>query len=388
MILLNVNVPQDRISMIFDPYINAESCSTTLYLHKSNVVFEEEENKYSAKLEIDLDKNPKKDKMLKQTLVREYGTFIISFLNADFSDAENAYNSFFVFYGLEGLNNIDKIRQTYPFEYTSRYVSTKKFLDYYNKAFRLVQKDYIKFQKDIRNTVDFVFNLHENNHCLDLDKVPKFLAYSTVVDLLGQFYSILRFSIIEGYSLEDLEKLKNNKDIENLAYEIANKELNNTNPYLYESTSHFALAYVALNDLIRNSKRNISICQNCGRYFLQKSGKEIYCELPNLDGSPSCKSYASRKTYDNKITEDIAELTYKREYQRKITQVYRADNSEKATMKKDFASWKSKARIQLKQYRDGNERSSKALMGLVMKEGKGKINPSLANEKLMERLNS
>ena len=52
---------------------------------------------------------------------------------------------------------------------------------------------------------------------------------------------------------------------------------------------------------------------------MQNSGKEIYCELPNLDGSATCKSYASRKIYDNKITEDIAELTYKREYQRKIT---------------------------------------------------------------------
>ena len=26
-------------------------------------------------------------------------------------------------------------------------------------------------------------------------------------------------------------------------------------------------------------KRNISICQNCGRYYLQYSGKEVYCEL-------------------------------------------------------------------------------------------------------------
>ena len=40
------------------------------------------------------------------------------------------------------------------------------------------------------------------------------------------------------------------------------------------------------------------------------------------------------------------------------------------------------------QYRSGNERSAKALMGLVMKEGKGKINPSVANQKLMEKLNA
>ena len=40
------------------------------------------------------------------------------------------------------------------------------------------------------------------------------------------------------------------------------------------------------------------------------------------------------------------------------------------------------------QYKSGNERSAKALMGLLMKEGKGKINPSIANQRLMEKLNA
>ena len=79
----------------------------------------------------------------------------------------------------------------------------------------------------------------------------------------------------------------------------------------------------------------IIICQNCGRYYLQYSGKEVYYELPNVDGSPTCKSYASCKAYDNKI-EDIAELTYKREYQRWIIQVYYAGSIKKPKMKKRF----------------------------------------------------
>ena len=319
--LLNINVPKDRASMILDPYTGAETYSTTLYLYKSNIVFDEEGNKYSARMEIDLNKNPKKVKMIKQTLAREYGSFLITFLNADFSNAENAYNTFFIYYGLECLNHIDDIRQKYPIEYTSRYVSTKKFLDYYNKAFELVKKDYIKFQKDIRNTVDFVFNLHENNSSSDLDRVSKFLAYSIAIDLLEHFFSSMRFSIVKGY--------------------------------LYESTSHFALAYISLNDLIRNTKKNISICQNCGRYFLPNSGKEIYCELFNLDGSPSCRSYASRKTYEGKIIDNVAELTYKREYQRRITRVYRSDETEKTMRQKEFALWKTKARKQLSLYRQG-----------------------------------
>ena len=208
----------------------------------------------------------------------------------------------------------------------------KYFLDYYNKAFELVKTDYIKFQKDISNTVDYVFNLHGSQSPADLDRVSKFMAYSTAANLLGQFTSEIRLGIVKSFSEDIPSKFTNIKQVENLAYDIANKKISNTVGYLYESKSHFDLAYIALNDLIQNSKRNISICQNCGRYYLQYSGKEVYCELPNVDGSPTCKSYASRKAYDNKIEEDIAELTYKREYQRRITQVYRADSIKKQKM--------------------------------------------------------
>ncbi len=39
-------------------------------------------------------------------------------------------------------------------------------------------------------------------------------------------------------------------------------------------------------------------------------------------------------------------------------------------------------------YKNGNERVAKAIMGLVMKEAKGRINPSTANSKLMEKLDA
>ena len=156
---------------------------------------------------------------------------------------------------------------------------------------------------------------------------------------LEHFFSSMRFSIVKGYNKDDIKEYDNNEKIEALAYEIANDKMNNMNAYLYESTSHFA--------------KNISICQNCGRYFLPSSGKEIYCELFNLDGSPSCRSYASRKTYEGKIIDNIAELTYKREYQRRITRVYRSDKNEKTMRQKEFALWKTKARKQLSLYRQG-----------------------------------
>ena len=109
--IFNISVPKDCISMIFDAFGNVENYSTTLYLHKSKITLAEEGNLYSAQLEIDFDQDTKKDKMVRQTLNKEYGSFILTFLNADFSSAENAYNTFFIYYGLEGLNYIDEIKE-------------------------------------------------------------------------------------------------------------------------------------------------------------------------------------------------------------------------------------------------------------------------------------
>ena len=160
--------------------------------------------------------------------------------------------------------------------------------------------------------------------------------------------------IVKSFSEDIPSKFTNIKQVEKLAYDIANKKISNTVGYLYESTSHFALVYIALNDIIQNSKRNINICQNCGRYYLQYSGKEVYCDLPNQDGSPSCKTFASRKVYADKVTEDAAELTYKREYQRRITKVYRApDDDKKDSLQKEYSEWRVAAREQLLRYRNG-----------------------------------
>ncbi len=56
---------------------------------------------------------------------------------------------------------------------------------------------------------------------------------------------------------------------------------------------------------------------------MQYSAKEVYCDLANVDGSPTCKTFASRKAYEERVVEDEAELAYKREYQRKIKEISR-----------------------------------------------------------------
>lgn len=349
--LLNMAVPKDSISMILDPAGDVENYNTTIFLHKSKIELADEDNEFSQHIVLDLDKKNKNEKIMKFMCNQKYGTFLLDFLNADFSNAESAYNSFFVYYGIEGIGSLYDIKMKYPIEYSTRYVSTKKFLDFYYKVYELVSMDYIKYQQDLRKTIDFVFDLHEHKSTKNIDKYSKFMAYSSAINLIGQFTGRIELGMVRSLDKELPNEMSVNQ-LEKLALDIANKKIRNSVVYVYQSKSFLNLTYVALNDLIQNTKRNISVCQNCGRYYLQYSGKEIYCELPNQDGSPTCKSYASRKAYDIKIVEDSAELAYKREYQRRMTKVYRASEVVKPVMRIEFNSWKDKARKQLKLYRE------------------------------------
>ena len=221
--IFNINVPKDSISMIFDDFNELENYNTTLYLHKSKITFDEDGNKYSAKLEIDLNQDSKKDKLVRQTLLKDYGSYIVTFLNADFSTPEKAYYSFFIYYGLEGFNSISKIKEKFPIEYKARYISTKNFLSYYKKAFSYAQDIYIKFQSDMRKTIDFVFNLHNITSDVNLDRYPKFVAFSEYIDLTHQFYTRISFRVL-SIADEDVSKIKTLKQVEKLAHNIANKK--------------------------------------------------------------------------------------------------------------------------------------------------------------------
>lgn len=141
--LFNIAVPKDSISMIFYSNYDGENYSTTLFLHKSKLKLAEEDNEYSQHIVLDLNKNDKNNKMIRLMCNQNYGTFLLDFLNADFS---NAYNTFFVYYGIEGIDPCDDVQRTYPINYSNRYVSTKKFLDYYHKAYEYLSMDYIKYQ--------------------------------------------------------------------------------------------------------------------------------------------------------------------------------------------------------------------------------------------------
>lgn len=107
----------------------------------------------------------------------------------------------------------------------------------------------------MRETIDFVFNLHNIQTDNKLDKYSKFVAFSNYTNLTNQFDTRISFRIVSDNN-SDITKLE---DVELLAQDISSKESGNGVLYLYESTSHLALAYIALYDLIRNSTKLVFV---------------------------------------------------------------------------------------------------------------------------------
>lgn len=121
-----------------------------------------------------------------------------------------------------------------------------------------MKDEYIKFQKALRTTLDFVFSLHGNRTQEDLDKDSKSIACSTSINLVDQFLKYISLGILQS-EYDNKYEFKTIKQIEELAYNNSKQKEKCRNYYIYESTLHLALTYMSLNDLVQKSKRNISI---------------------------------------------------------------------------------------------------------------------------------
>ena len=89
--------------------------------------------------------------------------------------------------------------------------------------------------------------------------------------------------------------------------------------------------------IIRQENLPIKTCQICGRYFIPTFRQnEIYCDLKNVDGSPTCRDKGASETYKKSLESNPALLLYRRTYQQKFMQVRK--NKENKELSKDYGS--------------------------------------------------
>lgn len=352
-------LPRVRVTEDFYMWFNFEEkeeyYATPLYLYNVNRkrIDENDETRLSLTLEKDIAKTKinKKKEIIRQPAtiyihyVESIGSLLINFLNADFSSYESAYNTFFYAYGYE------LIKEYVPYAYTKNdeHITDVEFRKIIEDIYNTSEYDLKEWQDNFRRCVDFVYNLNGNEALKEHSPYSKFIAY-TIKDNDIYTYSQDVEVILDNYI--NIHNYNHGKSMEDLI-----KDINEKNPKLelhnvYTSTKLTSMCFTILDQIVRQENLQIKTCLNCGRYFIPTFRQnEIYCNLKNVDGTPTCRDKGASESYKKNLENTPALLLYRRTYQQKVMNVYR--NKENKQLKKDFDKWKKEAQARIKLFKQG-----------------------------------
>ena len=344
--LPRANISED-FYMWFDLEEKKEYYATPLYLYqvKRDRINPSDETKLYLKLKKDISKvKTGKDKEVirhPSTIYIHYveslGAMLINFLNADFTNYETAYNTFFYAYGYE------LVKDYAPYSYIKNdtYITDVQFKKIIKDIFEAGSDRFIEWQDNFRKCVDFVYNLNGNKDLKDEEnKLAKFVAY-TIKD--SQFYTYSQDIEVITDNYINIHNYNHNETIIELIRKINNKDSKLELHNVYTSTKLTSMCFAILDQVIRHENLQIKTCLNCGRYFIPNYRQnEIYCDLANVDQSPSCKEKGANEQYKKNLENNQTQALYRRIYRQKFMIAQR--NKESKTIQKDFEQWKKEAK--------------------------------------------
>ena len=344
--LPRANISED-FYMWFDLEEKKEHYATPLYLYqvKRDRINPSDETKLYLKLKKDISKvKTGKDKEIirhPSTIYIHYveslGAMLINFLNADFTNYETAYNTFFYAYGYE------LVKDYAPYSYlkNDEHITDVQFKEIIKDIFETGSDRFIEWQDNFRKCVDFVYNLNGNEDLKDEEnKLAKFVAY-TIKD--SEFYTYSKDIEVITDNYINIHNYNYNETITELIKKINNKDSKLELHNVYTSTKLRGICFIVLDLLVKQENLPIKICQNCGRYFIPTFRQnEIYCDLANVDQSPSCKEKGANEQYKKNLENNQTQALYRRIYRQKFMIAQR--NKESKTIQKDFEQWKKEAK--------------------------------------------
>ncbi len=328
----------------FDKDKKEEYYGTPLYLHNTDTKIDYKKRQvklYLNKTKFDGLKYPG---LLYFPYTESFGMMLIMFLNADFSNFEKAYKTFFYAYGFELL------KEYIPYkELEETYTSEKKMLEVMKKVYEDSYYDLMEMQRNFKNCVDQIYNLNGIKELENASANSKFIA-----NIIKHKSDVYRYSnkievILDTYSNQDDDFTE--IDYEEIVSKLETNELSIKKHNVYTSERLSNILYVILEQLVQVPNLPIKQCQNCGKYFIPSSRQdEVYCEFANEKGK-TCKEKGALETYKKNLENIPALLEYRRSYQKKIMIVSR--NKDNKQLKKDFDKWKKDAQDKIKLFKQG-----------------------------------
>ena len=275
------------------------------------------------------------------------GSFLIKFLNADFTNSEKAYSTFFCFYGLEIMREY-KIKDKVIPENKIEFKNKSAFKKYFDEVFSIISPSLIKLQKKFKDFVDYVYclNKYKNNS----DNPNENLLMLKLTNNMEKYSK----NVIPTFKMNLGDEGEYDLPVNFLPFfDESTSNLNNKRTFFSEDIS--SICYLVLN-ILANNNFKIKICKHCGRYFVpMRKSAEIYCELDPIDpNGKKCIEFGARIAYANNIKDNEALLIYRRTYQKRMMEISR--NTDLVAKEKDrekFVKWRKKAQDKIKLFKKG-----------------------------------
>lgn len=282
-----------------------------------------------------------------------YGMFLIRFLNADFTDVTTAYKTFFAFYGIELLQ---EFTDNLPDIHSCK--TANEYLNILTKVFKSSKENLIDLQKNIKDCVDFTYNLNNLDSYKDAYPHIRYLSHALRNDFYNYtnktnlYFNKLFVNGTDGLSPNLANPTKVSKSIKDgkLSYKLSN---------IYHSTALSNIVFICLDEIALNTYITIKKCQNCGKYFIPTSKEsEIYCDIMYYDKERTCRVKGAAETFKKNIGDVEAYKLYKKTYQKILMQIQRGKINPYSEKAKYFAQWKQSSQQNLKKYKQGKTTES------------------------------
>ena len=276
-----------------------------------------------------------------------YGSFLINFLNANFSSHLSAYRTFLAFYGVELLKEYSD-----DILHRNSYASAKEFNNDLETLFYTCKENIIALQNLFRKCVNYTYNLKEDNNHKEYKPIERFISFALREDLYKYSTNTqVFFNNLLGYKVE-LSRLANCKPSE-IRKKTERNEIALETSNIFYSSYLSNIVFLSLYEIATNERIIIKNCENCGKYFMPTTKQtEIYCDIIYAEKDNSCRDIGAGIKFKQNKHESEAYLIYRRTYQKRLMQIKRNPDIT-GEMTSRFHNWRQKAQSKMKDCKKG-----------------------------------
>lgn len=356
--LRDFNIPiQNSFNIWFNKEKRKEFYTTSVIMCKSSFTHASNNRFHSIILK------PKESKDLSEKIYfttsnfqdpfeENYGTFLIRFINANFSSFETAYFSFFCFYGFSILQEFyNDIPKPKLFKTENEFVTT------YQSIFDKIKPKLKNLHYLIKRCVDYMYNLNNNSKDKNYSPLEKYLSYS-ISNNMFKYSTNIEVFYFQLFAHDTLNIASKSISPKIIREHLENSVININDSAVFHTSYLSNVLYISLSEIASNKDIQIKICKNCGKYFIPIKNTEKYCDITYYQNEQSCKINGASNSYTQKRKSIEGIKFYRNNYQRRLMQVKRSNDKQ---VKLAFESWKQLAKSKIKEF-NNNEISENELL--------------------------